>query len=76
MPALEPDATGAERIVGVPQHLDDSAKRPTPLSQTRQLGGPDTALSERAHTNRPRQPHPPSQLDRFHGTDELTAGKT
>lgn len=59
VPALEPDATGAERIVGVRQHLDDPAKPPTPLSQARQLGGPDTEPSERAHTNRPGQPHPP-----------------
>ncbi len=38
VPALEQDPAGAERIVGVPQHLDDSAKRPTPLSELRHLG--------------------------------------
>lgn len=39
MPALEQNPAGAEGIVGVPQNLDDAAKRPTPLSELRHLGG-------------------------------------
>lgn len=37
VPALEQDPTGAERIVRVTHHLDDAAKRPTPLSELRHL---------------------------------------
>lgn len=39
VPALEQNPAGAEGIVGVPQNLDDAAKRPTPLSELRHLRG-------------------------------------
>lgn len=39
VPALEQDPAGAKRIVGVAQQVDDPAKRPTPPSELRHLGG-------------------------------------
>ena len=39
VPAVQQDPASAEGIVRVTQDLDDSAKRPTPLSKLRHLGG-------------------------------------
>lgn len=79
MPALEQDPAGAEGIVGVAQHVDDPAKRPTPPSELRHLGGLRRALPlHLTHLSFQRNADRPSPApiwpDRIEPTPARTAG--